>query len=99
MGKGDYHGGSTSIGPSDRGWFGNGAVTKKLPINSGKKGGRKAREAAIARHQQATEMERYAQLAQVLRDEGFSEKEVQKGLKLQAAKDRAKRDLSKTSTD
>ena len=99
MAKGGYNGGSTVVGPADRGWFGNGPFTEKLPINSSKKGGKKARKAAIARHQQAAKMERYAQLAQMLRNEGFSEKEVQKGLKLQVAKDRARRVLSKKPTD
>lgn len=79
------------VGPADQGWFGNGPVTAKMPINSGKKGGKKAREAAIARHQQSTEMDRYAAIAQMLRDEGFNEKEVRKGLKLQKAKDQANR--------
>ena len=97
MGKGDYHGGSTKVGPADRSWFGNGPVTTKLPIDAAKKGGKKVREAAIARHQQAVEMERYAQLAQMLRDEGFNEKEVMKGIKLQIAKDRTIRVSNKSN--
>ncbi|NKJ42508.1 hypothetical protein [Novosphingobium sp. SG720] len=84
---GSYNGGSTTIGPGSKGWFGNGGVTSRLPINSGKTGGKKARAAAIARHEQALRIERYAALAQSLRDAGFTEAEIKRGLSLQRAKD------------
>lgn len=87
---GSYNGGSTTIGPGLKGWFGNGGPTPRLPINSGKKGGKKARAAAIARHKKSLQIDRYAALAEALRNEGFSEAEVTRGLSLQRAKDRAR---------
>lgn len=95
--RGSYSGGSTTIGPGSTGWFGNGGVTLRLPINSGKKGGKKARAAAIARHEQSVRIEKYAALAQALRDEGFTEAEVKRGLSLQRAKDRAAREADGSS--
>jgi hypothetical protein len=91
MARGSYRGGSTMIGPANRSWFGKGRTTSRLPINTGKKAGKKARDAAIHRHRQALEIERYAALADMLRAEGFSEAEVERGIQLQRAKDRARR--------
>lgn len=87
MGKGSYNGGSTTIGAGSRGWYGTGGPTEKLPINSGKTSGKRARDAAIARHRMALRLDRYAALAEALRQEGFSESEIKRGLQIQRAKD------------
>lgn len=88
MGKGSYNGGSTTIGAGSRGWYGTGGPTDKLPINSGKKSGKRARDAAIARHRMALQLDRHAALAEALRREGLSEVEIKRGLQIQRAKDR-----------
>lgn len=91
MGKGGYSGGSTVFGPKDWDWYGfsNGGVGKPKPFKVARRSSKKARSAAIARHQMVLQCDRYALLAEALRKEGFSEAEVRRGLKLQLAKDRA----------
>ena len=90
MGNGGYNGGSTIIGPRSAGWFGKGGgkgSSKKWP----KKGNPNAIAAAIHRHEQNLETEYYALLAASLRDAGFTEREVRRGLTIQRAKNKKKR--------
>ena len=61
--------------------------SKKWP----KKGNPNAIAAAIHRHEQNLETEYYALLAASLRDAGFTEREVRRGLTIQRAKNKKKR--------
>lgn len=89
MAKGGYNGGSTVIGPGSRGWFGSkkpGRPSSRLKPKAG--GNKQAVEAAVLRHREQLEIERYRLLADVLRKEDFSESEIRRGLQMQRRKDR-----------
>jgi hypothetical protein len=90
MSKGGYNGGSTMIGPRTLSWF---STKKKNALGLGKKGisaktKAEANNAAIIRHEEQVEIERYRLLADALRAHGFTEQEVQRGLQIQEDKDR-----------
>lgn len=85
MSKGGYFGGSTVV-HARSGWFSFSSRRKGRKIVG--KPNPKAINAAVQRHEEQLVIEKYRALADFLRQEGFTEKEVKRGLYLQRQKDR-----------